>query len=93
MGYVHMVSRRFEPAVAALSEAVGRNPSVAFAHMILGSALAYGSKPIEGLEQLALETTLRIDSGPLFHELTRNAIEYLRLFSVELALKRDRQAS
>ena len=58
MGYVHMVSRRFEPAVAALSEAVGRNPSFAFAHMILGSALAYGGKPIEGLEQLALATRL-----------------------------------
>lgn len=50
-------------------------------------------KALRGLEQLALETTLRIDSGPLFHELTRNAIEFLRLFSVELALKLDRQAS
>lgn len=50
-------------------------------------------KALRGLEQLALETTLRIDPEPLFHEVTRNALEYLRLFSVELALKRDRQAS
>jgi ATP:ADP antiporter, AAA family len=50
-------------------------------------------KALRGLEQLALETTLRIDPGPLFHEVTRNALEYLRLFSVELSLKRDRLAS
>lgn len=50
-------------------------------------------KALRGLEQLALETTLRIDPAPLFHEVTRNALEYLRLFSVELALKRDRLAS
>lgn len=50
-------------------------------------------KALRGLEQLALETTLRIDPAPLFHEVTRNALEYLRLFSIELALKRDRQAS
>jgi ATP:ADP antiporter, AAA family len=50
-------------------------------------------KALRGLEQLALETTLRIDSGPLFHEVTRNALEYLRLFAVEVAVKRDRLAS
>jgi len=50
-------------------------------------------KALRGLEQLALETTLRIDSGPLFHEVTRNALEYLRLFAVEVAVKRDRQAA
>ena len=50
-------------------------------------------KALRGLEQLALETTLRVDSGPLFHEVTRNALEYLRLFSAGLALKRDRQAA
>jgi ATP:ADP antiporter, AAA family len=50
-------------------------------------------KALRGLSQLALETTLRIEPGPIFHEVTRNALEYLRLFGVELALKRDRQAS
>lgn len=49
-------------------------------------------KALRGLEQLALETTLRIDPGPLFHEVTRNSLEYLRLFSAGLALKRDRHA-
>jgi AAA family ATP:ADP antiporter len=49
-------------------------------------------KALRGLEQIALETTLRIDSGPIFHELTRNALEYLRLFSVQLALTSDRVA-
>ncbi|HXK18173.1 MAG TPA: hypothetical protein VNG33_10245, partial [Polyangiaceae bacterium] len=47
-------------------------------------------KALRGLGEIALETSLRIDSGPIFHELTRNALEYLRLFSVELALKSDR---
>jgi hypothetical protein len=50
-------------------------------------------KALRGLEQLALETSLPIDPVPLFHEVTRNALEYLRLFSVQLALKRDRSAA
>ncbi len=50
-------------------------------------------KALRGLEQLALETTLRIDPGPLFHEVTRNALEYLRLFSAGLALSRDARAA
>ena len=50
-------------------------------------------KALRGLEQIALETSLRIASGPIFHEVTRNALEYLRLFSAELAVKTDRAAS
>jgi ATP:ADP antiporter, AAA family len=50
-------------------------------------------KALRGLEQIALETSLRIDSGPIFHELTRNALEYLRLFAARLALDTDRAAS
>jgi AAA family ATP:ADP antiporter len=50
-------------------------------------------KALRGLEQIALETSLRIPSGPIFHELTRNALEYLRLFAIQLALKSDRVAS
>ena len=49
MGYVHMVSRRFEPAVASLREAIERNPNFAFAHMILGSAFGYGGRAADGL--------------------------------------------
>ncbi len=50
-------------------------------------------KALRGLEQIALETSLRIDSAPIFHEVTRNALEYLRLFSARLALQRDRSAT
>ncbi len=50
-------------------------------------------KALRGLEQIALETSLRIDPSPIFHEITRNALEYLRLFSAELALKSDRLVS
>jgi hypothetical protein len=50
-------------------------------------------KALRGLEQVALETSLRVEAGPIFHELIRNALEYLRLFSVELALKNDRLVS
>jgi AAA family ATP:ADP antiporter len=50
-------------------------------------------KALRGLEQIALETSLRIDSGPIFHEVVRNGLEYLRLFAARLALQDDRQAS
>lgn len=50
-------------------------------------------KALRGLEQIALETSLRVDPEPIFHELTRNALEYLRLFSAELAIQSDRVAS
>jgi hypothetical protein len=50
-------------------------------------------KALRGLEQIALETSLRIAPEPLFRELTRNAREYLRLFSAELSIKNDRLAS
>jgi ATP:ADP antiporter, AAA family len=50
-------------------------------------------KALRGLEQIALETSLRIDPAPIFHEVTRNALEYLRLFSADLALTNDRAAA
>jgi ATP:ADP antiporter, AAA family len=50
-------------------------------------------KALRGLEQIALETSLRIDPGPIFHELVRNGREYLRLFAAAVALERDRLAS
>jgi AAA family ATP:ADP antiporter len=50
-------------------------------------------KALRGLEQIALETSLRIDPAPIFHEVTRNALEYLRLFSADLALTNDRVAA
>lgn len=47
-------------------------------------------KALRGLEQIALETTLRIEPEPIFRELTRNALEYLRLFAAKRALDGDR---
>lgn len=57
-GYVHMVGRGFKLAEAELSEAIELNPSMAFAHMILGSAYGYGGLPDEGLHHLAIATRL-----------------------------------
>jgi TolB-like protein/Tfp pilus assembly protein PilF len=57
-GYVHMVSRGFDKAVAELTEAIDLNPSFAFAHMILGCAYGYGGMPADGLHHLALATRL-----------------------------------
>ncbi|MER8692100.1 winged helix-turn-helix domain-containing protein [Mesorhizobium opportunistum] len=53
-GYVHMVAREFDPAVADLKEAIELNPSLAFAHMILGSTYGYGGMPEAGMRHLAL---------------------------------------
>ena len=57
-GYVHMVSRRFALAVEELSEAIDRNPSFAFAHVVLGSTYGYGGKPEDGLRHVATSTRL-----------------------------------
>jgi adenylate cyclase len=57
-GYVHMVSRRFKPAVEELIQAIELNPSFAFAHVILGSAYGYGGMPDDGLRHLAVATRL-----------------------------------
>ena len=53
-GYVQMVSRKFEPAVAELGEAIDLNPSFAFAHSILGCAYGYGGMPEDGLHHIAI---------------------------------------
>jgi TolB-like protein/Tfp pilus assembly protein PilF len=57
-GYVQMVSRGFDEAVAELAEAIDLNPSFAFAHMILGCAYGYGGMPDDGLHHLALASRL-----------------------------------
>ena len=43
-------------------------------------------KALLGLEQVALERPLRIDSAPVLAEIARNSLEYLRLFAVRWAL-------
>jgi TolB-like protein/Flp pilus assembly protein TadD len=57
-GYVHMVARRSRPAVAELTEAIDRNPSLALAHVILGSTFGYAGMPDDGLHHLAIATRL-----------------------------------
>jgi TolB-like protein/Tfp pilus assembly protein PilF len=57
-GYVHMVSRSYEPALAELHEAIDLNPSFAFAHMILASTYGYGGKPEDGLHHIAIADRL-----------------------------------
>jgi TolB-like protein/Flp pilus assembly protein TadD len=53
-GYAHMVGRDTAAAVAALNEAIELNPSLALAHMILGSTYGYAGRAEEGLYHLAL---------------------------------------
>ena len=57
-GYVHMMSRDFDQAVAELTEAIDLNSSFAFAHVILGAVYGYGGMPEDGLHHLALASTL-----------------------------------
>ena len=58
VGYVHMVSRRSEPAVEELKEAIDRNPSFAHAHVFLAATYAYAGRVDDGLAEAQLATTL-----------------------------------
>ena len=57
-GYVQMVSRRFDEAVKEITEAIELNPSLAFAHVVLGATYGYGGKPDDGLNHCGLATRL-----------------------------------
>jgi HEAT repeat protein len=46
-------------------------------------------KALLGLEKLALESSARIDSGPILREMTRDALEYLRVFAAKFALENE----
>jgi hypothetical protein len=50
-------------------------------------------KALRGLGQLARETSLAIAVAPITDELERNAVEYLRLFSIRESLLRDTLAA
>jgi adenylate cyclase len=58
IGYVNMVARRPDPAVAALTSALDRNPNFALAHMILGSTFGYAGMADEGMRHVALAMRL-----------------------------------
>ena len=53
-----MMSRDFDHAVAALTEAIDLNPSFAFAHVILGATYGFGGLPEDGLHHVALASRL-----------------------------------
>jgi tetratricopeptide (TPR) repeat protein len=57
-GYVLMVWRRSDPALAELNESIERNPSFAFGHLIFGSACGYRGRSEEGLRHLDIAIRL-----------------------------------
>ena len=57
-GYVHVMARRSEEAVAALTNAITLNPNLAIAHVILGAAYGFGGMPEDGLHHLAMAERL-----------------------------------
>ena len=57
-GYVFTFSRRFGPAVDELNEALQRNPSFAFARIILAVAHGFAGLADEGYRQLEIATRL-----------------------------------
>ena len=58
LGYVHMLARRFRPAVEELSQSIDLNPSFALAHGILGASFGFGGEPEEGLQQVRIALRL-----------------------------------
>ena len=57
-GYVHMISRGFDQAVKELTEAIELNPSLAFAHVVLGATYGYGGLSDDGLHHCGLAARL-----------------------------------
>ena len=57
-GYVHMVSRDFDQAVKELTEAIELNPSLAFAHVVLGATYGYGGMSDDGLHHCGIAARL-----------------------------------
>ena len=57
-GYVHMISRDFDEAVKELTEAIELNPSLAFAHVVLGATYGYGGMSDDGLRHCEIAARL-----------------------------------
>ncbi len=57
-GYVNMISRDFDEAVNELTEAIELNPSLAFAHVVLGATYGYGGVSEDGLHHCGLAARL-----------------------------------
>lgn len=58
LGYVQMVSRKFELAIESLSAALTLNPSLSLAHVITGSAYAYNGMSKDASHHLAIASRL-----------------------------------
>lgn len=54
LGYVHMLSRQFQPALEELEETIRLNPNFALGYMVLGCAHGFGGAGDTGLQHLAL---------------------------------------
>ena len=53
-----MISRDFDEAVKELTEAIELNPSLAFAHVVLGATYGYGGMSDDGLHHCGLAARL-----------------------------------
>jgi adenylate cyclase len=57
-GHVEVISRDFDKAVKGLTEAIELNPSLAFAHVMLGSTYGYGGLSDDGLHHCGIAARL-----------------------------------
>jgi tetratricopeptide (TPR) repeat protein len=58
LGYAHWIAREYPPAMAALREAVRRNPADGDAHYVLGAVLQASGAPAEGARERDLARRL-----------------------------------
>lgn len=97
LGYAHWIAREYPPAVAALREAVRRNPADDDAHYVLGAALQASGSIEEGAREKDLARRLssvysELDAGrttnsvPRGLERLKTAIDAASLARVENAL-------
>jgi Flp pilus assembly protein TadD len=71
LGFVHMMSRRFRPAVDEFEEAIWLNPNFALGHMALGTAYGFGGDGDEGLRHLA--AGMRLSPGDPHQSMQQSA--------------------
>jgi adenylate cyclase len=57
-GFAHVISRDFDQAVRELTETIELNPSLAFAHVILGLTYGYGGMSDDGLHHCGIAARL-----------------------------------
>ena len=90
-----MVSRDFDKAVKELTEAIELNPSLAFAHVVLGAAYGYGGMSDDGVHHCDVAAHLSPRQfSRAFHAETgqspAKAVENLRLETARLMMEQTR---